>query len=123
MLETVDLGRALLGGGARSAPAIIEGATILSYEAERPIGDYPIVALSVAYELEIAGVLRLLQGAGIPILASERGPRDPIVLAGGPLTDSNPAALLPFVDALIAGEAEELLPAAIERTCVSWVSR
>jgi len=89
--------------------------TILSYEAERPIGDYPILGLSVAYELEIAGVIRLLHGAGIPVLARDRGARDPIVIAGGPLTDSNPAPLLPFVDVLVAGEAEELLPAAVEQ--------
>jgi tRNA A37 methylthiotransferase MiaB len=90
-------------------------ATILSYEAERPLGNYPIVGVSVAYELEVAGLIRLLHGAGIPILARDRGRRDPIVIGGGPLTDSNPAALLPFVDVLIAGEGEELLPMAVER--------
>jgi radical SAM superfamily enzyme YgiQ (UPF0313 family) len=88
---------------------------ILSYETEQPISSYPIIGLSVAYELEIAGVIRLLEGAGIPLLAAARGPRDPIVIGGGPLTNSNPSVLLPFVDILIAGEAEALLPAAIER--------
>src|SRR5688500_10674448 len=58
---------------------------ILSYEAERPLSDYPIIALSVAYELELVGVVRLLEGSGIPVLAAQRGPRDPIVIAGGPL--------------------------------------
>jgi radical SAM superfamily enzyme YgiQ (UPF0313 family) len=88
---------------------------ILSYETEQPISDYPIIGLSVAYELELAGVVRLLEGAGIPLLAAERGPRDPIVIGGGPLTNSNPAVLLPFVDLLIAGEAEALLPEAVAR--------
>jgi len=88
---------------------------ILSYETEQPISSYPIVGLSVAYELEISGVIRLLEGAGIPLLAAERGPRDPIVVAGGPLTNSNPSVLLPFVDVLIVGEAEALLPEAIAR--------
>ncbi len=88
---------------------------ILSYETEQPISDYPIIGLSVAYELELAGVIRLLEGAGIPLLAAERGPRDPIVIGGGPLTNSNPAVLLPFVDVLIAGEAEALLPDAVAR--------
>lgn len=88
---------------------------ILSYEAEQPISSYPIIGLSVAYELEISGVIRLLEGAGIPLLAAERGPRDPIIIAGGPLTNSNPSVLLPFVDLLIIGEAEALLPEAVAR--------
>jgi radical SAM superfamily enzyme YgiQ (UPF0313 family) len=88
---------------------------ILAYESERPISDYRVIGLSVAYELEIAGVIRLLEGAGIPLLAAQRGPRDPIVIAGGPLTNSNPSVLLPFVDLLIAGEAEAALPDALAR--------
>jgi radical SAM superfamily enzyme YgiQ (UPF0313 family) len=88
---------------------------LLSYEALRPISDYPILGLSVAYELEIAGVIRLLEGSGIPVLARDRGPRDPIVIAGGPITTTNASVLLPFVDVLIAGEAEELLPRAVAR--------
>jgi radical SAM superfamily enzyme YgiQ (UPF0313 family) len=88
---------------------------ILSYEGLRPISEYPIIGLSVAYELEIVGVIRLLEGAGIPLLAARRGPHDPVIIAGGPLTTSNASVLLPFVDLLIAGEAEFELPQAIER--------
>ncbi|MCA9714217.1 MAG: radical SAM protein [Myxococcales bacterium] len=88
---------------------------ILSYETERPLSEYRVIALSVAYELEIAGVIRMLDGVGIPTLAADRGPRDPIIIAGGPLTFSNPSALLPFVDVVIYGEAEDLLPEALRR--------
>lgn len=88
---------------------------ILAYESLRPISDYRVLGLSVAYELEVAGVVRVLEGSGIPVLAKDRGPRDPIVIAGGPLTDSNPSVLLPFVDLLICGEAEVELPLALER--------
>lgn len=88
---------------------------ILSYEQRRPLSDYGIIGLSVAYELEIVGVIRLLQGAGIPLFARDRGPRDPIVIGGGPLTTSNASVLLPYVDVLIAGDGEELLPRAIDR--------
>ena len=63
---------------------------VLSYEGQQPIRDYPIVAVSVAYELEITGVIRLLEGAGIPLLAADRGPRDPVVIMGGPVTTTNP---------------------------------
>jgi radical SAM superfamily enzyme YgiQ (UPF0313 family) len=88
---------------------------VLSYEGLRPIADYRVLGLSVAYELEVAGVIRVLEGAGIPVLAADRSARDPVVVAGGPLTTSNPAVLLPFVDLLIVGEGEELLPQVLER--------
>lgn len=80
----------------------------LSYESLRPLSDYPIVAFSVAYELEMAGLLRMLKLAKIPVLREERTERHPFILAGGPLTFSNPLPLAPFVDAIVMGEAEEL---------------
>ena len=88
---------------------------ILSYEDERPVSSYPILAMSVAYELEVVGLIRFLEGTGIPLRAEDRGPRDPIVIMGGPLTTTNPAVILPFADVLIFGEGEELLPEAVRR--------
>jgi radical SAM superfamily enzyme YgiQ (UPF0313 family) len=88
---------------------------ILAYESLEPISRYPIIGLSVAYELEVVGIIRVLEGSGIPLLAKDRGERDPIIVAGGPLTNSNPACILPFVDVLICGEAEGILPDAIAR--------
>jgi radical SAM superfamily enzyme YgiQ (UPF0313 family) len=87
---------------------------VLSYEALRPLSGYRFIGLSVAHELEIVGVIRLLEGAGIPVLAATRGPRDPIVIGGGPLTMCDPGPLLPFVDLLMVGEADEQLPRALE---------
>ncbi len=86
-----------------------EGGTVeapLSYEGLRPLGEFPVIAVSIAYELELAGLLRMLSASGIPVLASERGEGHPIVIAGGPLTFSNPLPLAPFVDAVVMGEAE-----------------
>ena len=82
---------------------------ILTLERERAIGEYPIVAFSVAYELEIAGMVAMLDAAGIPALAAERDHRHPLVVAGGPLTFSNPAPLGPLCDAIIVGEGEEVI--------------
>jgi radical SAM superfamily enzyme YgiQ (UPF0313 family) len=83
---------------------------IHAFESSRLLSEHRIIGLSVAYELEIIGVIRLLDGAGIPVLAADRGPRDPVVIGGGPLTFCDPSALLPFVDLLVMGEAEEELP-------------
>ncbi len=79
-----------------------------SYEGLSLLGDFPIVALSVAYELEIAGLVQLLEGGGIPALRHQRDDGHPLILAGGPLTFSNPLPLAPFVDAVVMGEADAL---------------
>lgn len=81
----------------------------ISYETRRGLDEFPIIAASIAYEGEIAGFLRMLEAAGIPPLRSERTDRHPWVIAGGPLTFSNPLPLAPFVDALVVGEAEEIV--------------
>ncbi len=78
----------------------------ISYESQRPLDEFPVVAPSVAYEIEIGGFVRMLDAAGIPPLAGERDERHPFVLAGGPLTFSNPLPLAPFCDAIVIGEAE-----------------
>lgn len=80
----------------------------LTYESLRPIADFPILAFSVAYDLEVAGLLRMLMASKIPVLRGDRSEHHPFVVAGGPLTFSNPLPLAPFVDAIVMGEAELL---------------
>ena len=87
---------------------------LFTFEGDRSIGDYPIVAFSVAYELEIAGLCQCLELAGIPPLAEDRDERRPFVLAGGPLTFSNPLPLAPFVDAILMGEADQSVHQALD---------
>jgi radical SAM superfamily enzyme YgiQ (UPF0313 family) len=74
-----------------------------------PVGSYPMLAYSVAYELEVAGVVETLERASIPALRDARNNRHPIIIAGGPLTFSNPAPLAPFCDVIVVGEGEELV--------------
>ena len=81
----------------------------VSYESQRGLDAFPVVAASVAYEGEIAGFLRLLEAAGIPPRRDERDDRHPFVVAGGPLTFSNPLPLAPFCDAIVVGEGEALV--------------
>ena len=81
----------------------------LTYESLRPLEELPVVAFSVAYEIELAGLVRMLDAANVPALRDERSERHPFVLAGGPLTFSNPLPLAAFADAIVMGEAEELV--------------
>jgi len=86
----------------------------LSYENLRELGEFPILAVSVAYELEISGLVRMLDASRIPVLREERDEQAPFILAGGPLTFSNPLPLAPIVDAIVMGEAESIVEFAIE---------
>ena len=90
------------------------GAALCTYESGRPVAEFPVVALSVAYELELAGVVEALALAGIPELAEERDERHSFVLCGGPLTNSNPLPLAPFADAILMGEADETIHRALD---------
>ncbi len=85
------------------------GAPLFTYEGKRPVAELPVIALSVSYELEVASVCELLDLAGLPVLAAERDERHPLVVAGGPLTFSNPLPLEPFVDLIVLGEADDLV--------------
>ncbi|MGB5417037.1 MAG: radical SAM protein, partial [Polyangiales bacterium] len=82
-------------------------APLVTHEKLRPVSDYPVIAVSVAYETELAGLIQCLELAGIPPLAEDRSEQHPFILAGGPLTFSNPLPLAPFVDAVVMGEADQ----------------
>jgi radical SAM superfamily enzyme YgiQ (UPF0313 family) len=109
-LRGVTAERAFLPDDAVAARRSGEG--LHTYESGRPVGDFPVLAFSLAYELELAGVVDCLDLAGIPALAAERAQgarRHPLVVVGGPLTFSNPVPAGPYADVMIMGEAEELV--------------
>jgi len=89
-------------------------APLATYETETPLGRFEVVAVSLAYELELAGLITALQLAGIPPLRRDRGPRHPRILIGGPLTFSNPMPVAPFADAVLLGEADEVVVPGVE---------
>ena len=79
---------------------------ILTLESQRPLKDFAAVAFSISFEADYPYVLDLLAGAGMPLKAADRGPGDPLVLAGGVATFLNPEPIAPFVDAFFLGEGE-----------------
>ncbi len=85
----------------------------VSYESLRPLEDFDVIAFSVAYEIEVAGLVRMLDAAGIPAERDQRSGH-PLVLMGGPLTNSNPLPLAAFADAVVMGEGEEIVGWALE---------
>jgi len=88
--------------------------SLLTYETQNPVGDFDIIAVSVAYELEITQLLTCFERIGIAARAEARGPTDPLVVLGGPITFSNPRPFAPFADIVVMGEAEPLLSSLLD---------
>ena len=86
---------------------------LCTYETETPVSHFPVVAVSLAYELELVGLIHCLELSGLQPLREQRSEHDPLVLLGGPLTFSNPMPAAPFVDAMLLGEAEETVVPAV----------
>jgi radical SAM superfamily enzyme YgiQ (UPF0313 family) len=100
---TVD--RAYLPDGARA----VWPHRLRSFDADRPLADFDVLAFSISFETDYVHVLDVLARAGMPLLRAERRPDDPLVMAGGPATFLNPEPLAEFVDLFLIGEAEEML--------------
>lgn len=90
------------------------GRALCTYETGTPLAAFPLLAVSVAYELELAGLVELLDLAGVPALRADRTAGQPRLLAGGPLTFSNPLPLSPFCDAVLLGEADDTVVPAVD---------
>ncbi len=80
--------------------------SLTSLESGTPLKDFPLVGVSLQYELSYTNVLNILELGGIPLMAAERGPMDPVVVGGGPAA-MNPEPVAPFFDAFVLGDGEE----------------
>ena len=81
----------------------------LTVETQSEVSRFDLLAFSVAYELELPGLFTMLELCGLPVRREARGPDAPLIVAGGPITFSNPEPLEPFIDVLVQGESEELI--------------
>ncbi len=91
------------------------GRHLFSLESQQPIQDFDLIALTCAYENDYVNVLRILELAGLPLLASERDEQYPLVMVGGAITLLNPEPLADFVDLFGVGEAEGLVEALVDQ--------
>lgn len=85
-----------------------EGVELYSLESFTPLRRFDVIGFSLQYELSITNVLNMLDLAGIPLLASQRGEEHPLIIGGGPVA-FNPEPFADFFDALLIGEGEGLL--------------
>ena len=78
-------------------------------ESDTPLSELDVVAFSITHELCYTNVLYMLDLAGLPLETAARGEDSPLVIAGGGCA-FNAEPLAPFIDAMVLGDGEEVLP-------------
>lgn len=102
--------RVFLPDPGNDAEHISGTAEMFSLENQKPITQFDILAFSLSFENDYPNILKMLDLAGIPLLAKDRSERYPLLISGGIAPTLNPEPLADFFDLFILGEAEEALP-------------
>ncbi|MBW2518887.1 MAG: radical SAM protein [Deltaproteobacteria bacterium] len=83
---------------------------LVSLESLRPLAEFDLVAFSISFENDYLNLPKLFELMRVPLWASERDNRYPLVLCGGVCAFLNPEPLAEIMDVFAVGEAESLLP-------------
>jgi radical SAM family uncharacterized protein len=94
------------------------GVPLFSVEQHLPADAFDVLAFNLSAELVYTNVVNLIDLAGLPIHATERGVHDALVVAGGHCA-FNPEPLADFVDAFVLGDGEEVVGEMTE-TIAAW---
>jgi len=86
----------------------------VSLESQRPLGDFPLLAISLAFELDYLNLVAMLRRSGIPLLSQDRDEGQPILIAGGSCVMANPQPLAPMIDAFAIGDGEVIVPTLVK---------
>ena len=89
-----------------------------SFENNNLLGDCDILGFSMSFETDYPHLLKMLSNQGLlfeswqdrEAAAREAKFRFPLLIAGGTAVTLNPEPIADFLDAIVIGEAEELLP-------------
>lgn len=81
---------------------------LFALESKDCVKDFDIMAISLQYELCYTTAVNMIDLAGIPIFAKDRGEDYPIILGGGPCA-YNAEPVADFFDIFSIGEGEEAL--------------
>lgn len=101
-LDQVAAERVFLPDDPRAAPR--------SVESNRGLAGFDIIFFSVSFENDYLNLISMLERSGIPLRAAERNQTQPLLAAGGVAVYLNPEPLAPFMDLMLLGEAELLIP-------------
>ena len=86
-----------------------EGYRLFALESQEEINRHDFIGFTLQYELSYTNVLNMLDLAGIPVYAKDRGEGVPFVIGGGP-SCVNPEPIADFFDLFNIGDGEEMLP-------------
>ena len=79
---------------------------LTSLESGRPLSKFDLIGFSLQHELCYTNILSMLDLAGVHFLSEQRGPDEPLVIAGGPAC-FNPEPVADLFDAIVLGDGEE----------------
>jgi radical SAM superfamily enzyme YgiQ (UPF0313 family) len=87
----------------------------LSVDGERRLRDFAVITASVAYEVDVLALTRILGREKIPLSWDERAKTDgPIIGIGGALTYINPLIFSGLADFVVLGDGETALRAVVK---------
>jgi len=99
-----------------------QGGRLCTLESDTPLAALDLLGFHLTHELCYTNVLYMLDLAGIPLRAADRKPElplsGPLVIAGGGCT-LNAEPLAAFLDAMVLGDGEEILPLLLERVAAA----
>ena len=81
---------------------------LYTLESKCPVKDFDVLGFTMPFEMCYTNILNMLDLAGIPLLAKDRGEDDPIVVSGGPCV-YNAEPVTDFFDVFFIGESEEAI--------------
>lgn len=81
---------------------------LYTLESKCPVRDFDVLGFTMPFEMCYTNILNMLDLAGIPPLAKDRGEDDPIVVSGGPCV-YNAEPVADFFDVFFIGESEEAI--------------
>ena len=99
------------------------GVSLATLESDTDIVKTHMFAFAITHELCFTNVLYMLELSGIPLRAADRGDdlfRWPLIVAGGGCAIAS-EPLAPFMDLMLLGEGEEMVPELCDPDAVSWL--
>ncbi len=90
-----------------------ENIPLYALESKDPLKSFDFLGFTLQYEMSYTNILNMLDLAGIPIRAAERGEEYPLIACGGPCA-YNPEPLALVADFFLLGEGEEIMHEIIE---------
>ncbi len=87
---------------------------LFSLESKAPASEFDIIGFSFHYELAYTNYVNMMELSGLSPFRKDRKENNPIIIGDGPVT-VNPEILSQFMDIVMVGEAESVLPLILDK--------